>query len=466
MDFEEVMKQAMTEVKDLIASQRDTVGSDVTRLTAAIEEVKAIADTTGQRSDSLDAELAKLAGQVSELAQKIQTPADPDGSNRGIDWSGYEIRSLQDAERKPLDFIREIRGVVTTGDFPKTPQAGVPQARLQWPTGVIDMIPAVATKANTVDQIRETTNSALGYAHYLAAANYLTTDTTITLDGVDGLLAGTDLRINNGTATVVKSISSINTSTNVVTLGAAIGIAGSTGDDIYSTVFGVVGEAGMPPYSEIQTAKTTKTMKEIPVILMATKQLLKDADVNAWIRAELAEKVKLSAEWHVLYGDGGSYQLDGFATDTDVQTHLWSGDPTGDNRIDAIIHAGTAIRSGTVVYGAMNRADFAKIRTLKDSTGQYLTGSFGKVEISAQPGNLSIAEYPIVLSEAIPAGDFFLFDFSRASTLWVRDNGSLAFGTINDSFAKGQVAARYAMEAVHDIRHPYAYVYGQWDSAP
>ena len=209
-------------------------------------------------------------------------------------------------------------------------------------------------------------------------------------------------------------------------------------------------------------------MATIPVLLSVTEQLLKDSDIQSWIRDTLAYKVRASVEWHILYGDGSSNQLDGFATDPDVQTHLWSADPTGSNRIDGMIFAGNDIRSDGQVLAVLCRYDWARLRVLKDSNGMYLakTQQFGIVDISVTPGNLSIDQYPVVLSEAVVPGDFFLVDPAKASTLWVRDSGSLQFGWINDDFLKNQQAARYEMELVHAIEDPYAYVYGQWDSAP
>ena len=176
--------------------------------------------------------------------------------------------------------------------------------------------------------------------------------------------------------------------------------------------------------------------------------------------------MKAAAEIQMLYGAGTTNEFLGYAGDSDVQTYLWSTAPAGSNRVDALIYAETKVKEIGNRMIVMNPTDWALLKTLKDSNGQYLVGKSGAFEFN--DGAIPVVNgMPVILTNGCNVGDFFIINPPPvAADLALLDAGTLDFGLVNDQFIKNELTARFELSGIHVIKNVYAYVYGQWNTAP
>jgi hypothetical protein len=184
----------------------------------------------------------------------------------------------------------------------------------------------------------------------------------------------------------------------------------------------------------------------------------------------MPERLRRNLAWHLLYGDAtaaGAPQLAGFASESGVQTYLWSAGEVGDTRADACLRAANLVVGENITL-VMNKRDLLRIRLAKSATdGHYLiTPNFGKVTFERVGGNWYLDGYMIIVSDAVIDGDFFAIDFARASELPDQGTASLEFGLVNDQFIRNEITVRYEATLAHAILSTQAYVYATWDSAP
>jgi len=340
--------------------------------------------------------------------------------------------------------------------------------------GFIPMIPGVPMPgAETYRYRKETAKSLTGYVHTTLAVEIdgdPTAKTTCTFTSVDGFVAGTYVRFFAASGTERKQIVSINTSTKVVTFDTDdLDFDAAVGIDITSEQFGATAESGTKPYGYLEMTQETVNLKTLAELIGVTQQRLNAAQtLDAWIRQKLPMRMRRNIAWHLLYGDDdNANELAGFSNDDDVQTYTWSTDGVvGDNLIDAILAAKDLVVGENCTF-VINKIDLRKMRKLKDSTGQYLMATdFGRIPFERVGSTWVLDGYPIILSDAVIPGDFFVIDFAEASELLDQQSSELSFGWIDAQFAKNEITVRYEETLAHAILSTAAYVYGTWDAAP
>ncbi len=250
----------------------------------------------------------------------------------------------------------------------------------------------------------------------------------------------------------------------------ALDFDASTGWDVTAEQWGATVESDAKPYGYLAAELVQVTLQTIAELIATTRQRLNSGPgLDAWIRRVMPERWRRNVAWHLLYGDAtaaGAPQLAGFASETGVQTYLWSSGQIGDTRADAVLRAANLVvgRNVTVV---MNKRDLLSIRVAKNSSGDYIeTPNFGRIALDMVGQNWVLDGFTIIESDAVLDNDFFVIDFSRASELADQGTASLEFGLVNDQFIRNEVTVRYEATIAHAILSTQAYVYGTWDSAP
>lgn len=330
---------------------------------------------------------------------------------------------------------------------------------------------------DTYSFTRETSKGRRGYWHGTITGDTAAGSASLDFDTVDGLVIGAPLRIHStdvvGEGTYLVYVESISTLT--VTFMDADGVSITTpaavddGDSVTSEVFGATAESGDKPYTLLETERITKTMKTIAVLAAITQQRLNSIPMlQSWAERKMRSRFRQVLSWHLLYGDGTqSDQLDGYFTQSDAGTTLWSEGAAGDNRVDAILRAIEELEAEGY-FGAeivMNPRDWGKIKRLKTEDGSYLFRRGGD-EVMVDATARTIDGYQVRLDEVMKQGDFLVADFAESSEYVDQRTAAFALGYVNDQFRKNEITGRYEETGLHAILTSFAYRLGQWDSKP
>lgn len=184
---------------------------------------------------------------------------------------------------------------------------------------------------------------------------------------------------------------------------------------------------GYKPEGDWAYAIQSTTVKTIAEWVPATKRALADvSQLEGLIRDELVADLRETEETQIVSGNGTGQNLQGILN-AGIQTQAAT--TTNDATWFASFRQGiTKVRTvGRAVPNgiAVNPAQAEKIDTSKDSQNRfYGNGPFGA-------GPRTLWGYPVVESEAIPAGTALVGDFSKA-VLWDREQATV---TMTDSHA-------------------------------
>jgi hypothetical protein len=317
---------------------------------------------------------------------------------------------------------------------------------------------------------KETVKSRDGVTHTTLAVDLdgtPTPKTTATLTSVDGLAAGMFVTFHAAARYRLKCVS-FDSGTKVVTFATnAITFDMTAGGDVTFETYGTTAEEAAKPYGFLEIEAITESFATLATVIAITNQRLNAAPaLNNWIQGKMRSRARRNLSWHVLYGTGTN-SLDGFASESGVQTYAWSSGSTGDNRLDAMVRASASIVGSNPVTLVMNKNDLFKLMLLKGSDGHYLQSArFGTVPITGVNGQIYVGPYPVVIDAACLDDEFFAIDFANASELVDQQTSALMFGYIDDDFTKNIIRMRYEDALIHAILTTDAYVYGSWDAAP
>lgn len=217
---------------------------------------------------------------------------------------------------------------------------------------------------------------------------------------------------------------------------------------------------GYKPLSGFTTRSESTSVKTIAHWFAMTRRALSDvAQVRSLVDALLRYGLEERIDREIINGDGGTGDsLRGIAHTPGVQ--VLEVDANGSNatkaNIEAIRRAKTMTRLGAraVATGvAVNPLDLEAMDTVKDNEGRYILG--GPV---AAGGTNTLWNLPIVENEAVPAGQLFVGDWSKA-VLYDREEASI---TVTDShsdfFVRNMVAILGECRVALAVLQPSAFV--------
>jgi len=293
-----------------------------------------------------------------------------------------------------------------------------------------------------------------------------------TFTDVEGFVVGTVVRFYDGDGALLGTsvITDINTGTKVVTFTTdSLTWDADIGDRVVSENYGATAELAKKPSGWVGTDNRTWYFKTMAVLTPTTVNSLRTvAGLQSLIESKAPDRDLRNMSWHLMYGDKDvANQIQGLRTYTGAQTYSWSGGPSGDNQVDAVMRAANLIPWTAPIACIMSQADLPSLFLLKGSDGHYLTsGNFGMVPLSQIGFQWFLGPYELVFDYAVTPTHFTVINWTDASELVDQDSASALWGYINDDFEKNIIRYRYEATRLHAIKSTRAYVVGTWDGAP
>jgi HK97 family phage major capsid protein len=229
-------------------------------------------------------------------------------------------------------------------------------------------------------------------------------------------------------------------------------------------------QAGNSPtdYENVTKGESDATFRldSVPVttyahFLRASAQVLADAvQLSSYIDGRLRYFLKLKEETDLLTGDGASGRLRGihrFGTVFNTATRV------GDTKIDTLRKAKLELATRDYVADGiiLNPTDWDEIEGTKDADGRYIYGDPSRMLQS------TIWGLPIVVTNTLPSGSFVVAQFAVASTLWDREDMSVAVSTEDSTnFQTNMVTIRCEERLAHVVYLPRAIVRGTFTNSP
>lgn len=213
----------------------------------------------------------------------------------------------------------------------------------------------------------------------------------------------------------------------------------------------------------------TVAVRTIAHYMVASRQVLADAPrLRNYIDGRLTYGLNLEFDAQMLYGDGLTENFKGLFTDAAVSNvgEIAAGTSADDLPASMIDHIRSAITQCQLneyynVNGLiMNPVDWQTIETAKGSDGHY-------VWVSVPNGGGSILwRVPVIVTNAVTAGDFLLGDWTMGATLYERESMTVRVADQHaDLFTKNGIVVLAEERAAFAIELPKAFTKGSFDVA-
>lgn len=229
---------------------------------------------------------------------------------------------------------------------------------------------------------------------------------------------------------------------------------------------GMVAEGTLKPQSDFDLVEVSKEVKKIATYIKVSKEMLADLSfMQGEINAELMELVELKLDEQILLGDGLGSNLEGI----DANATAWAAGsfalsiPSANNSDVLRVAIAQIAQANFEANGiVLNPADAAALQLTKSTTGEY---TYPVYEPQAD-GTIRIKGVPVIENNLVPAGDFYVGDWTK-SNLRIREDMNIQVGYVNDDFTKNLVTILAEMRAVHYVKsnHYGAFVKGDFATA-
>lgn len=191
-------------------------------------------------------------------------------------------------------------------------------------------------------------------------------------------------------------------------------------------------ESGSKPEAALAFTEKTSNVRKIAVQLPVTDESLSDVPfIESYIDTRLRMFVQQREDSELLVGDAVGSNLRGILNVVGIQTQAKGADATP----TAIYKAMTLIRAVGFLEPtgmAVNPLDWQDIKTLQDTTGQYIWGP------PYAPGPDRIWGLDVVQTTAITQNTGLVGAFRTAAEIFRREDLTMQVGWINDQFIKNQ----------------------------
>jgi HK97 family phage major capsid protein len=225
-----------------------------------------------------------------------------------------------------------------------------------------------------------------------------------------------------------------------------------------------VAESAAKPYSDYVWDTVTVAVRVIAHLTKITRQAMDDAPrLVAEIDSEMRYGLGLVEEAQILFGDGLGQNLDGIVPQaTAFAVPVGYAGDTLATEIDVIRYAMLQIENegltpdGTV----MHPTDWARIETLKDTTGRYLIGD---PQGTTDP---RLWNTRVVASPSMVVGDFLVGAFRQSAVIYDRMGVEVLISTENaDDFEKNRATMRAEERLAVAVKRPPGFVTGTFADA-
>lgn len=220
----------------------------------------------------------------------------------------------------------------------------------------------------------------------------------------------------------------------------------------------MVAEGAAKPYSDIDFALQTVSVRTTAHLMKASVQILADAPGLASFAIRRGQGgLRIVEENQLLTGNGTGQNLTGLIPAATTFAHAGIPGGNASTQVDRIRWAALQVRKSfyaadTVV---LNPHDWALIELLKDTQGAYLFSAF------TQGAPRRLWGLNVVESDALAQGAFMVGNFSLAAEIADRQGITVDISTENvDDFEKNMVSVRVESRLALQIFRPASFVYG------
>lgn len=232
------------------------------------------------------------------------------------------------------------------------------------------------------------------------------------------------------------------------------------------------GEAGMTAegtpktQTDFDVVERSCEVKKITAFIKVSKEMVADLPfMQGEINGELMELVSLKLDQQILLGDGTGNNLTGI----DANAVAWAAgsfagtiDQANNSDVLRVGIAQIANANFMANYILLNPEDCAAMQLTKSSTGEYTYPMY----IEGPDGITRVKGIPVVENPGVPAGDFYIGDFTK-SNLRVREDMNISVGYVDQDFTNNLMTVLCEMRACHFVKvnHYGAFVKGDFATA-
>lgn len=219
--------------------------------------------------------------------------------------------------------------------------------------------------------------------------------------------------------------------------------------------------------SNVTWELVTYPVRTIAHFVPASRQALSDAPMlQNLIDVELTYGLDLESDNQLLLGDGTGQNVTGLLVDADIPDvgELANGTATADIPSAMIEHIRSAVTTlqTNEYYNpngiVLNPVDWGTLETAKASDGHYLM-----IQFPANGADQRIWRMPVVVTNAMPEGQFLLGDWTMGAKLYEREDVSIRVSESHaDYFVRNGVAILAEERYAFAVNRPNAYVKGQF----
>lgn len=228
---------------------------------------------------------------------------------------------------------------------------------------------------------------------------------------------------------------------------------------------GTTAEGALKTQTDFDLVERSRQVQKISAFIKVSKEMLSDiAFMRGEINNELMELVSLKLDEQILLGNGSGSNLTGI----DLNATAWAAGSfaaqiQNANNADVLRVAISQIQQAnfSANYILLNPADAAALELTKTSSGEY---TYPINMVYGMPK--TIYGIPVIENNLIPAGTFYVGDFTK-SNLRVREDMNIQVGYVNDDFTKNLITILCEARAAHFVKvnHYGAFVKGNFATA-
>lgn len=324
-----------------------------------------------------------------------------------------------------------------------------------------DLMRVVRTDKGIISYIQES-----GAATAVAdlAAGVSSGATTITVDNATSFYEGQEIFLEPEGSNKREKATIVDIDGETITLAEPLVENHANGATVSAKTFKFTPETEVKPAMNLDFQEKEAVVKTLAHWVPVTKQALDDIDMlRSYIEDRLIDGLKRTEERQILYGNGGSEELDGIANDAGIRDYKWSDGGECDTKLDALRRAITlASYSGLRPdVAVLSIDDWEDVELAKGQDGHYI---YADVVSGTEQRRWGLR---VFTSTVVPAGQAIVGAFSKGATLWDREDISIAVtDSHSDFFVRNMYAIRAEERIGLSIENPEAFVLVEFDEAP
>lgn len=324
-----------------------------------------------------------------------------------------------------------------------------------------DLLRVARISTDSVKFVRET-----GYRNLSTRSTSATSagQKVVEVSSIAGFFPGQKVTIDDGTSPEQFTIDTISAAGSSLTATVNLATAHDTAAAVYASTFAGTAETGLKPGSEILFEFKINPVVTLAHGIPAAKQILEDAQrLEAFINNKMTEGLKITEDYHILYGNGGDTELTGILRDAAINSINWSAMPTNSTKVDTIRRAMTLARLAhyPATGAALNPVDWEDMETAKGSDLHYLYTSM------ATPRGPVVWALPVAETTAINEGEGLVGAFGLGAQLHDRMDATVqSFDQHKDFAARNMIYMLAEERLALEISRPQAFTKCSFDAAP